>query len=577
MILRKRPGSPVVAKRRRVKRRREGIVGKAEALVELERRACLADLSTFCRLAWPELKPQETYLHNWHIEVMCYHLMGLFFRWPMTSGPRKGEPLRDLVINIPPRHMKSLICSVMFLAWAWAHDPGRQFFWSSYAQHLSDEHSSLMLQLVQSDWYQQRFGKTGNPVLDSDGVVALGSKRQTRHFTTDQGGARQASSVMGKATGAGGDILGVDDAHNLMQRESERAMAKTITWWSKSMVSRGNNPRTFCRLIVGQRVAENDLPGWCKAQGYAALVIPARYEGTKEIGVFKHVDPRTEEGEPMWANHFGDVELSVLEASLLEDAAGQLQQRPAPAGGNVFKINSLRRMSRRVRNALLKPGILEDLIVSFDLGLKGRSSRGRKRSWSVGAVWGRKGGDVFLFDLWRMQGGPVEIQQGVEDFCRAWPNARIKLIEEGGAGYAVAANLEGKVPGITTVRPKGDKDLRAAGIAPFFVAGNVWVPTAEWAPWVDEWTREHEFFPNSANDDQVDTTSQALDYLLVGAWVAPMMPEGGRLIDEMPVGMGEDVGIAAARQQADLRRAWADDTPGGVTTRQFTGRGWEPV
>lgn len=553
-------------------RTRRATVTPAEARIEAERRVCMASFARFCQEAWHVVEPGKVYQHNWHIDVICEHLEALFFRRPAVTGPLAGQPIRDLVINIPPRHMKSLTCSVMFPAWCWTHDPGRQFFYSSYAQHLSDDHAALTMQLVRSEWYQLRFGPTGNQALDAPGFVELRGKKRTRHFETSKGGARQSSSVMGKTTGAGGDILVADDPHNVLERESDRKMARVITWWSRAMASRGNDPRTFGRLVIMQRIAEGDLADWCIRQGYALLKLPARFEGESEIGVLGHVDPREEEGEPLWAGRFGDLELTKLETSLQEDAAGQLQQRPAPVGGRTFRVGSVRRMSQRVYSTLLAPGRLDELIMVWDLASKGRAQRKKaKRSYTVGAVWGRRGPHVFLFDVWRDQVRFAEQLEGIEEMAHRWPQARPLYIENKANGIPGGDLLTNRIPGILLVEPRGDKDLRANAVSPFFKAGNVWVPEDEMFDWVRPWLREHEYFPDAANDDQVDTTSMALDLLLVQGWAEPMAPEGSAMTFD-----DSDPTLAAARerQRARLRAHFREGgAPDGVRT--FTGAGYQ--
>lgn len=575
---RKRPsrsGKQPVVNPDRNRRQRKACVTKAEARVEADRRVCLKSLAEFCKAAWHIIEPTTPYQHNWHIDVICEHLEALFWGTPSTCGPNAGQPIRNLVINIPPRHMKSILCSVMYPAWCWAHDPGRQFFYSSYAQSLSDDHAEKTKLLIESEWYRLRFGPTGNPALDADGYVAPGGKQRVREFGLSYGGKRLASSVKGKTTGAGGDILVTDDPHNVSQRESEKEMARVITWWSRAMASRGNDPRTFARLVVMQRVAEDDLAGWCINQGYDLLLIPARYEGNKQIGVLGHEDPREEENEPMWPERHGDAELTALESSLQDDAAGQLQQRPAPAGGRTFRMGAINRMSALVRDAILRPGQLDELITVWDLANKPRSKRNKKRSYSVGAVWGRKGNNVFLLDVWRDQIGFDDQLEAIETLARKWPSARPIYIENKAAGIQGAQILSRQVPGVLVVEPRGDKEQRARAVSVYFKAGNVWVPDSSIAPWVAAWWREHEYFPMASNDDQVDTTSMALDLLLVHGWAEPAMPEGGAVDPTSSPMRSEAATVAVERNRARIRARFGDESgaPGGQ--RIYTGPGYD--
>lgn len=572
-----RPAQPL-----RRGRGRKAKVGPVEARIELERRACIRSLAAFCKAAWHVIEPETPYQHNWHIDEICAHLEAVFWGHAAVTGPNAGNAIRNLVLNIPPRHMKSRIVSVFFPAWCWIHDPGRRFFFASYAQNLSDEHALDTMRLVRSEWYRTRFGPTGNPHFDAGGRhVSLGARQQTRHFITDRGGARQASSVMGKATGAGGDILVVDDPHNLLERESEVKMARVITWWAKAMASRGNNPKTFARIVVMQRIAEDDLSGYCIGQGYDTVILPARFEGQKAIGVLGHEDPREVEGEPLWANRFGDVELAMLEKDLDEDAAGQLQQRPAPAGGRVFKVNFLRRYSAAVRKALLaRPDVVDEWVITVDTAVKGRAARkNAKRSYTVIAVWARRGSDAFLMDVWRKQVPFTEQVEGLREMAERWPMARPILIEDESNGPAIADQLANVVPGIELVPPRGDKDRRASAVAPFVKSGNVWVPANDVEPWVRAWVHEHELFPDASHNDQVDTTSMALDYLFIRGWTAPSEPRGGYM---RPAREEDDPAILLARQRAafdsTIRTARLDNPAGTTTTgrKQYTGRGYVP-
>lgn len=574
MILRDRRRSEERRQRRAERARaRTATVTKAEARIEAERRVCRASLYEFTKAAWPIIRPGTEYVDNWHIRVICDHLQALFFGLQTVDG----HPLRRLVINMPPRHMKTIIADVMLPGWAWTHDPSHQFFFSTYAQHLSDDSALDFRQLIHSEWYITRFGPTGNRALDAvEPPVALGGRQQTRHTQTTAQGARQASSVAGKTTGVGGDTLVADDPHNVAGGDSERKVTTVIVWWTRGMSTRGNDPKTSRQLVIMQRLFEGDLADVCLAMGYDALILPARWEGVREIGCLGHADPRTEIGEPLWPARFGDAELRDLEQQLDDAAPGQLQQRPAPPGGGLFKVDFLRKLSAPVRDALLRqPGALDQLAIFCDFGQKGRSQRGRKRSYSVAAVWGKRGSDVFLFDIWREQCEFDRMEEGLRELAAKWPQARPIIIEDKAAGTHIGQRLARILPGVMMVNPRGDKDHRARAVSPFMSAGNVWVPTPDWAPWVLDWLREHELFPRAANDDQVDVTSMALDYLLLQNWATPYAPEQAQ---ERSGAMPVEVSMAAARQRAALEARWRalddEDEPEGLVTRRYTGAAW---
>ena len=129
--------------------------------------------------------------NNWHIEAVCEHL----------EAVSAGEIIR-LLVNIPPRCMKSLLCSVMWPAWDWITKPSRQWLAASYAQTLSTRDSVKMRRLVTSDWYQARWG---------DKFKLVGDQNAKERYENNKNGYRIATAVDAMATGEGGDIQIIDD------------------------------------------------------------------------------------------------------------------------------------------------------------------------------------------------------------------------------------------------------------------------------------------------------------------------------------------------------------------------------
>lgn len=501
------------------------------ALFELHRRECSASLSMFAREAWPLVEPKTQFRPNWHIDMVAEHLEAL-----------ARLEIRSLIINMPPRHMKSLMASVFFPAWVWTWAPWLRFLHASYAQELADEHSILTRTVVTSAWYQTRWGDTAS---------LEGGRQRVRAFDNVSRGARFATSVGGTATGKGGDFIIADDPHNVKERESDIKRAEVASWWSTVMSTRGNDPKTDRRLIVMQRSHESDLTGHVlKTElGYEVLTLPARYEGTKVISTLRGrpvLDPRTTAGEPLWAGRFDDPELRRLERDLGPyDAASQLQQRPAPKGGGIFKWAKFRLYGARVRDALLAtPGALDSWVQTWDLNVKGVAGQ----SWIVGQVWARRGADAFLLDSFRDRCSLLAVAEAMVATLQRWPKALPIRVEDKALGPAVIDLLKSRIPGLLPYEPRGDKEVRARAVSPFVEAGNVWLPEPEIAPWLDDFKAEVALFPRSATDDQVDCMSMALDHLFLSGIAADYEPLGfvGSILRRTP----EDV----FREAEDRRR-----------------------
>jgi hypothetical protein len=170
------------------------------------------------------------------------------------------------------------------------------------------------------------------------GQVRLsGDQNAKDRFENERSGGRIATGVGGAKTGEGGDIVIIDDAHKIEEARSPVMRRRTIDWYDQTISTRLNDPRTGAIVVIGQRLHEEDLFGHLLASGeWEHLCLPAEYE--PEHPHLWAADPRLEAGELLWPARFGPRELAELKRQLGSyGAAGQLQQRPAPAGGGIFQ------------------------------------------------------------------------------------------------------------------------------------------------------------------------------------------------------------------------------------------------
>ena len=256
-------------------------------------------LSLFIKKAWSTIEPNRYFYDNWHIDAISDHLQAVV----------QGD-IKRLIINIPPRHMKSISVSVALPAWTWTLDPSKKFLFASYALSLSIRDSVKCRRLIESPWYKSYFGEMFE--LTSD-------QNQKQRFENDKTGIRIATSVDGALTGEGGDIILVDDPHNVREAESGIVREAVLDWWNQAMQTRLNDPKNGAFIIIMQRVHENDLTGHILANEYddwEHLCLPARYEANHPTPVkssLGFVDPRTEEGELLWKDRIDEKTLSNLE------------------------------------------------------------------------------------------------------------------------------------------------------------------------------------------------------------------------------------------------------------------------
>lgn len=277
---------------------------------ELARRS----LKEFIVQAWPLIEPATRFVDNWHIDVIAEYL----------EYVSAGE-IQNLLINVPPRCMKSIIMAVMWPAWEWTNDPTRRFLFSSYAMNLASRDSVSCRRLIESYWYQRAW--SSKVVLTSDQNV------KTR-FENSATGLRIATSVGGSATGEGADRVVCDDPHDIMEAESEAHREETVNWWNQVMMSRVNDPKRSARVVVAQRTHVHDLSASLIEQGYTHVCLPMEYVPQK----YFCPDPRSRKGELLWEERFGPDEVANWKKVLGSySASSQLQQDPQAPGGTMFQ------------------------------------------------------------------------------------------------------------------------------------------------------------------------------------------------------------------------------------------------
>jgi predicted phage terminase large subunit-like protein len=454
-------------------------------------------LARFVREAWPIVESSR-YVHGWHIDAICQHLEALFQR-----------RIRNLLINVPPRSTKSLTL-IMFEAWAWTFVPSTRFLCASYSGDLSIFHAKLFLQLVQSDWYQQTFGIRWNTYCAPWELVG-GARVPAEFVRNTAGGYRLATSVGAKATGFGGEILIGDDLHDINEdfSTSRADILHAVDWWQGVMSSRLNDATTGCRVVVGQRVAEDDVYGAVTKTGhYDVLCIPAQYDPDGPIPASKTVlkwkDPRTTPGESMCAARLSPTFLAEQRANLGHRYHALYQQSPQSAEDVLFRVEDWRYYEK------MPPMDYFDIIVqSWDMALKDKSTS----SYVAGHLWGKKDACMVLLDRVFEHADFPKTLRLFKDFCDKWPGPYPKLIEDKANGTPLYQMMRSKVPGIRAIDPSahGGKVRRAQVVAPIQRARQAWLPAPTLCPWVVDYVERMRRFsadPSGDNDD-TDATSQA--------------------------------------------------------------------
>ena len=482
---------------------------QAEARAEFE----AGGLRRFARQAWPFLEPRTPFVPSWHVDVICEHLELVF----------AGE-IRRLLINIQPGVLKSTLVSILGPTWRWTTNPETRFLTASYGADLALRDSVRSRALINSAWYRQHWG---------DVFRLTGDQNEKSRYTNDKTGHRMALSVGSGVTGEHGDVLILDDPNKADDAFSAAARERVKNWFGGVWATRLNDPKAGAKIVIQQRVHEDDLTGHILAsEGTLAeggewlhLCLPAEYERahpfvcpaeiTLPSGRVAPGDPRTQEGEllaPEWMPR--DV-LDRLAKSMHGTAAGQLQQRPAPAEGAILK-----RHWWRYYEPDRWPGVTST-VSYWDTTWKTKTTS----DYVVGLVVGIAGANRYILRRYRDRWNLVDTCEQIQA-SRAWLEERIPrlahviYVEAAANGPEIVAALRGSVPGIVSARVERDKVARAFAITPSLEAGQVFLPGRANADgsgpdpsspaWVLELVDECAAFPNGAHDDQVDAVTGAL-------------------------------------------------------------------
>src|ERR1700712_2384900 len=439
------------------------------------------DFRAFVEKVFMTLTPGQTFIKSWHLEAIAYQL----------ERVRRGE-IKRLIINMPPRSLKSIMASVAFPAFVLGLDPSRRIICASYSGELAKKHSNDFRAVLESSWYRSTFpGTRVGPFKNSETEIELTAR-----------GFRLATSVGGTLTGRGGDIIIVDDPLKPDDAFSETKRTNANQWFTNTLLSRLDDKRTGAIVVVMQRIHMDDMTGFLTAQSdeWEILDLPAIAECDQTIPCWEGRPYHRESGEVLSPEREPLEILEALKMQIGSDGfSAQYQQMPVPPGGAMIKRNWI------VRYKDLPPKSDQLLVLqSWDTANKG----GPQNDWSVCTTWVvARGKRWYLVDVWRGRVDYPALKAAVERHARQW-NARRVLVEDAGSGTLLVQELNGRVSGIIAVKPEGDKVSRMAGASAKFEAGQALLP--ERASWLADLESELFSFPGARHDDQCDSISQAL-------------------------------------------------------------------
>ncbi|HEY1473687.1 MAG TPA: phage terminase large subunit [Pseudolabrys sp.] len=398
--------------------------------------------------------------------------------------------IRRLVINIAPRHLKTLMAAVCLSGWTFMHKPGTKILIVTYSEELALQIARSVRAILQGDWFKQ-ISKTR---------IMKGHARASK-FATTAGGELYATSIDGSVTGFGADLIIVDDPHNVTDAGNPKQLARTIDRFYSAVLPRLNNPKTGRIIVIGQRIHDDDLSAHLVASGgWEHVVLPL--VATRDQTYHTAYGPwHRRKGEPLRPDATDLNNIERLRARLVnpsfellyqQDVDGQALPSITEESFPTYTRDELRNLPH---------------YVSIDAG----TDEGDDKSFSVIQVWATDGQDHCLVEQFRERCDFHDLGRTTRRLAKRY-RAKAILIERAANGHALITELtrmqRKRVYGIT---PRGSKAARFRPHIAKILAGHVQLPAD--ALCRPDFVQELVAFPHGRYTDQVDAFTQYMDWI----------------------------------------------------------------
>jgi predicted phage terminase large subunit-like protein len=437
------------------------------------------DFEAFAQKAFGQQHGGEGLGRQRYIDYLCHELA------KVADGETK-----KLVINLPPRHLKTFLAAICLTAWMLGRKPSAKIIVVTYSEALAKDIAYQIRDILKSNWYKEIF--TTRLAEDRSSVFDFGTK---------QGGSVYAVSADGSITGRGADLIIFDDPLDIKDAGNLEQIQKVNQRFDTLISSRLNNPKTGQFIIIAHRLHECDLSGHVLGQGgwrHVALPLIAPRKKTYDLG---HERWERMKDELLRPNAFTRKDINRLRANTMNPDFDTFYQQSAERGAQL-RIKRDHFIAVPTRYFLDKP-----VVLSVDAGQR----RGPNSSFSVIQAWTPFDNDHILIDQWREKCDYEELRSAFWRFVRHYRPAAC-LIEDASNGCALISQARKRGLDVVDLVPDGRS--KTSRLSPHVrTIRNRHIHLPDDALWRDAFITEFVEFPTGPNDDQVDATSQYLDWI----------------------------------------------------------------
>jgi len=440
--------------------------------------------------AFKALHNGQELVPNWHIKYLCDRLQKEAYRIVENK-----ERDKHLLINVPPRTLKSELVNVFFSVYCWILKDSIQFISSSYSASLSITLSTQARRLLESDWFKEYFPD-----------IELSKDENTKsRYTNTNSGLRYSTSTGGTVTGMGADIIVIDDPQNPQLARSDIERENANRFFNETLRSRLNNPDKGVFIVIMQRLHEQDLTGMLlskEPENWEHICLPAEVSDLvkpKELKQFytdgllfpKRLSKSTLDSFKLGLGSYG--------------YSGQYSQIPSPDQGGIFKgdwFNIIKRLPENINSDSLK----------WDFYLDTAYTNKQENDATAMMCAAFHNNELYIREVKAVRLEFPELIKEIQafTFSNGYTNRSRIYVEPKASGKSIVQMLK-RSTGLNVIEdkpPSQDKVSRASSISAFVESGRVNLLDGRY---IDSFLNELKAFPNGSHDDQVDTLVMAID------------------------------------------------------------------